>query len=312
MSHPGVSTVLSAHLSHLHASLHHRNDWHSRPRTRALRYVIRSLYAPRLHDRWMAMLFSDALSPLLARDTHLFERWQHRWVSRGFSRRQKLRLLLDHYAYLPTLLGPEALAGLGRGERINVARTSLKDGRELRVFLAAPILRCLEGELVIGLSLDHEPVVSMTLTLCPDAGYVLVGCVQGARSETTLTDIRAITRACHGLRPKDLLLSMVRVIARKVGVPTVRGPGNRAHVFGNTTRVKACYDTFWLEAGAMRGDDGLFGTPSDEPVRSIARVDSKHRSAFRARENLRHDLSVQVAYALAVHASSAAYHRKRP
>lgn len=299
------------HLSRFCASLRHRSDWRSRPRVRAARYVLKALSAPRLHARWVAVLFDDALDPVRRRDTRLFERWQHRWVSRHFSPRRKLRLLMDHYAYLPRLLGPDAVMRLGRGEPFDLAAATLKDGRELRVFLALPPLRCIEGELQIGLAIDRRRFFSMTITLCPDNGRVWIGCMQGVRSDTARDEIRAFTRACHGLRPKDLLLSMVRVVARRAGIPTIGGPGNRDHVFGRTDRVKACYDTFWLEAGASRIDGGLFETSAAEPVRNIAHVESKHRSAFRAREAVREDLGEQVAYALARQSSAALYRRKR-
>lgn len=282
-------------LLRLAASVRHRNDWHSHPRLRAVRYLAKTCYAPSLHARWLSVLDDPLTQPATLRDTHLFERWQHQWVSRGFSPADRLRRLLDHHRTMHSLLAPWMLDRLWAGEELDVGSVTIKDGRTLHAYLAAPILRCLEGELVVGLRLDDRILFSMTVTLCPETAETLVGCIQGPRSETGLADVRELTRQCHGLRPKDLLLSLVRALGVSAGTPFVRGPGNRLHVFWQTQRVKACYDTFWLEAGATMRPDGLFEMPAVEPFREPSMVASKHRSAFRAKEILRQTLTTRFA-----------------
>jgi len=278
----------------LFESLHPRNDWHNHPRLRAARYLLRTATAPRLHRRWLAQLNTTAMREATLRDGHLFERWQHRWVSRQFGKRERLVRLIDHHGLMPRLLSADDLLRVCRGETLVAGDAAGKDGKPVQVTVAAPILRCLEGELVLGLVWRGTAVFSMTITLCPGRDEVLVGCIQGPRSHDGLGLVRDVTKACHGLRPKDLLLSAVRSVATAAGITRVRGPGNQAHVFGNTHRVKASYDGFWEEAGGTMGADGLYEVSAAEPVRDMQYVPSKHRSAFRAREALRETLCTEV------------------
>ncbi|QWT21622.1 VirK/YbjX family protein [Bacillus sp. NP157] len=272
-------------------SLHDRNDWHDRPLLRAIRYLLKSFCHPVLHARWLMQLQCTGMHAARRRDGHLLERWQHRWASRTFTPRDRLRRLLDHHAAATGLFGHETLHQLWRGTPFVAGRTTLKDGSHLELWLMAPLLRCLEGELKLALGWHGEVIFSMTLTLCPGHGDSIVGCIQGANTPGAQEAVRALTRACHGLRPKDFLLSMARALSRAAGIETIRGPGNRHHVLNRTGRLKACYDTFWLEAGATLTKDGMFALSAAEPVRDLALVPSKHRSAARARDALRVDMT---------------------
>jgi uncharacterized protein VirK/YbjX len=275
-------------------SLRHRNDWHNLPPLRAVRYVLRTAIAPQLHAQWLARLNTPVMREATLRDGHLFERWQHRWINRRFTARERLVRLIDHHGVMPQLIGSADLSRLYRGETLIIGEATGKDGSCLQATLSAPILRCLEGELMVGLAWRGSPVFSMTVTLCPAHGETLVGCIQGPRSEHGLALVRELTKACHGLRPKDLLLSVVRAMSLGAGIAHIRGPGNQWHVFGGMARLKASYDTFWDEAGGVPQENGMFQIPAQEPLRDILEVASKHRSAFRAREAFREGLSAEV------------------
>jgi uncharacterized protein len=280
----------------LAASLRHRNDWHSSPRLRAVRYLLKTFIAPRAHADWLALLADTAMRTAVARDTHLFERWQHRWVSRRFGYADRVARVIDHHRATLHMLPAIQRERLWADERIATPGVTAKGGETLQAFLSAPIKRCLEGELVVGLAFRGAPVFSMTVTVCPATNETLVGCIQGPRSESGLADVRELTRLCHGLRPKDFLLSLVRVVAAAGHTRTIRGPGNAMHVFGHTSRLQANYDGFWEEAGATLGADGLYSVPAAEPIRAVGDVPSKHRSAFRAREALRLALCNQLGH----------------
>ena len=76
--------------------------------------------------------------------------------------------------------------------------------------------------------------------------------------------------------------------------------GNAAHPFAGTPgKIKADYDSFWLENDGLAHADGFYDLPPHEPLRDIQEVDSKHRSAFRKREALREEATRLLWQALA-------------
>jgi uncharacterized protein VirK/YbjX len=80
------------------------------------------------------------------------------------------------------------------------------------------------------------------------------------------------------LRPKNLPLSILYGFASSVGALRIRFIGNDGHA--RSGRIKASYDTFWMESGGVLARDGFFDLPAEETVRNELEVASKHRSAF--------------------------------
>jgi uncharacterized protein VirK/YbjX len=70
----------------------------------------------------------------------------------------------------------------------------------------------------------------------------------------------------------------------------MRGVANEAHPFaGHANKIKADYDSFWLECDSVLYPEGLHELPALEPARDEAIVASKRRSAFPQREILRRE-----------------------
>lgn len=289
-------------LNRMLQSLRNRNDWSNRRsyRSSALRYAVRCLAAPLLHLRWLALLDSHpALRAAVQRDGRLIERWQHRFLSRGYGQRKTLRTVMDHFRFLTTELPAGMLERIYTDGRVELTEVPMKNGEPLRVLLMPPVRKGCEGELNLALATaDDTLLFSATITFAPSRGELLIGCLQGPSTEDGQERVRTVTRQCHGLRPKNLLLSLIYAIAAEHGIPRIRGIGNDRHALARSGKVKASYDAFWIESSGVLARDGFFDLPRSEPERNEQDVASKHRSAFRQREVLRHELMRRVVYAL--------------
>jgi uncharacterized protein VirK/YbjX len=282
-------------------SFRHRNDWQSRRSAwvYAAGYAARCLALPVYHVRWLGLLQTHpALRAAMHRDGRLVERWQHRFISRRFSARRRLDALMDHYGFVASAL-PGGLLELMYAEgQVVLAETTMKNGEPLRVLLMPPTRKGCEGELNLALATaDDLLLFSATVTVLPSSGELLVGCLQGPNTEDGQERVRQVTRQCHGLRPKNLLLSLLYGFAASHGLSRLRGISNDGHA--RAGRIKASYDTFWTESAGVLAGDGFFDLPSTEAERSELEVASKHRSAFRQREALRRALVASTMFALA-------------
>ncbi|SEW19465.1 DUF535 family protein [Luteibacter sp. 329MFSha] len=275
-------------------SLRGRTGWHS-TRSHAvgavLTYVGRSVSRWREHDDWLAFLESTPMLGIAAIDTVLPERYQHRYLSKAFTRECRLRAIRDHYEFALARFPRSFFHTLYRERKVVAGELTLRDGGRLSLIVKAPMRRSREGELSLSLTDENGLQISYATISFIDGGRTIaIGCLQGAANNAGRDVVRDLTRQCHGLRPKNLLLSMIRALADAFDVERVIGIGNGKHVFaGIPDKVKADYDAFWIESDGVPGDDGFFVLPPRDPVRSAMDVESKRRSEFRRREALRHE-----------------------
>jgi uncharacterized protein VirK/YbjX len=274
-------------------SLHARHDWHGGPLRRlgaAAKYLLRSRRVRAQHAAWLDFLADTWPMPVVvARDARLFERYQHRYINTGFDLARRLAIVHGHYRFIHRYWPPALIAGVYLDRSMTIGRLALRDGSGVNIVLKAPPIKGLEGELGIYLCDDAgNHLSSLILTLADDGDTLLIGCVQGAVAGAGKEAVRELTRQCHGLRPKNLLLSLAYAIVESYGIARIRGVGQAVHPFAHRQdKIKSDYNGFWLESGGSESDDGMFDLPAREPLRDVATVDSKHRSAFRRREALR-------------------------
>jgi uncharacterized protein len=101
-----------------------------------------------------------------------------------------------------------------------------------------------------------------------------------------------------GMRPKGLMVRLVREIGRAYGCKQLILVGNQNRVMFHQVRtgqVFADYDDFWQEIGAVRRPDGEYQLACDDiPVPNLLEIPSHKRSEARKRIDLT-DRAVQAA-----------------
>ncbi|HVI57072.1 MAG TPA: DUF535 family protein [Luteibacter sp.] len=274
-------------------SLRGRAEWHS-SRSHGFRavatYVARSLLHWRRHGAWLAFLDAPGMAGLTSVDVTLIERYQHRYMNRRWSMRQRLAATHEHYVFALGRFPRPLFDHLYRTRELVLGRLILRDGSGLSIVLKAPAVRSREGELNISLVDDRALQLSYaTISFVDEGRTVIIGCLQGAANHAGRDVIRDLTRQCHGLRPKNLLLSMVRSLAGAMGAERILGIGNAAHPFAGRKKINADYDAFWQENGGVADSQGFYAMSVQEPLRCESMVESKRRSEFRRREALRHE-----------------------
>ncbi|QWT20060.1 VirK/YbjX family protein [Bacillus sp. NP157] len=275
-------------------SLRGRAAWHSSSShafSAIASYCGRSIARWRAHGEWLGFLESPAMAGITELDTVLVERYQHRYISKAWTIEQRLQAIRDHYDFALARFPRALFHMLYRERQVLAGKLTLRDGSKLSLILKAPYRRGREGELALSLTDESGLQLSYVQFSFVDGGRsIVIGCLQGAANQAGRDAVRELTKQCHGLRPKNLLLSMVRALADAFDVQNVLGIGNDRHVFaGIANKVKADYDNFWIEAGGELSDHGFYRLPPREPVRDEAEVESKRRSEFRRREALRQE-----------------------
>jgi uncharacterized protein VirK/YbjX len=154
-----------------------------------------------------------------------------------------------------------------------------------------------EGELVINIFRDDLRVASMAFTLSryKEDIVIYIGAVQGIHggvpADESLEIYKRLTKDFAGLRPRSMLLEVLKVVAQKLGVTKILGVSeqNRHHrhaYFGNdqNTEFKNNYNPFWEEhEGLFIQEIGFYELPMEAAIRDLAEIASKKRGQYRRR-----------------------------
>lgn len=273
-------------------SLRGRFDWRGDVLKRTLaaaKYIVRGLLMFREHADFLSHIEGDpALQAFRRRDPRMQERHLHRYLNLGWSRRQRLRAIRQHYRQLLAAMPAPLFRAVYAEGGAPLGLLSLKDGSRLILSLQPPIFLGCEGEL--GIQLGDElgnPLYRIVVTVT-DERTLAIGCLQGPVGATARETVRELTRQLHGLRPKCLMLALAGALARHWRLTRMLAVGNAVHPLRNARRrFVADYDAFWQEQQGRAVGDGWYELPLRPQRRTEVEVPSQHRSAFRKREALR-------------------------
>lgn len=231
---------------------------------------------------WLRFLDgTEAMRQAVRADPGLYGRWHQPFVSCELGPEARQRILEAHYRFLIERFPLRLREKLLRGHDVRIGTLRLRDGTPVHLHLRKPAVRAM-GELGLYLvSNDKEVLSSCTFTFGGKEG-LLIGAMQGAWSFLGREPIRTFTRGSDGVRPKTLLLTLLRVLARLYGVERLRGVAKASHPFA--AQILADYDGFWRENGGVLGEDGFYELPRFGMRRPVRSLPSKRRAARRRRE----------------------------
>jgi uncharacterized protein VirK/YbjX len=210
------------------------------------------------------------------------------YIHKGWEAPQRFATITWHYQLLKTL--PEVFnVSDGQPKKI-IDLEAYSAGASIVLDKAKWFVR--EGEIVLNLFKDDSRMMSLAFTFAELDGVLVmyVGAIQGIHADDqSLVNIKAMTKDFEGLRPRDLLIEVLRMIAQKIGVKTILGINDEdrhhRHRFfrGHESKLKSSYNDIWLEQQAVISGDGFYALPIVKPRKDLAEIDSKKRAMYRRR-----------------------------
>jgi uncharacterized protein VirK/YbjX len=255
----------------------------------SLKLSVRALLYRRQTGRWLQLLNSHPLfGAMLPACPRLVNKIYRSYFSTRLRCQDRLDLLEAHYGVVIGHGLAPLVARAAHGP-VELCRLQARADSAYRVELRAGGVLCREGELVLQLMHGAELLYSIAFSfLLHHRGVAIgIGCLQGAPGGGGLDAIRAATRELHGLRPKNLLVRLVRQFGHDLGCDQLVLVGNRNRVVTTSMRqgkVHADYDGLWQELQAWRRLDGDFGLACEDlPAPVMEEIASKKRSEARKR-----------------------------
>jgi uncharacterized protein VirK/YbjX len=260
----------------------------------SLKLSVRALVYPRQTAHWLALLNSHPLfAQMLPSCPRLVSKIYRSYFSTRLRCQDRLDLLQTHYD-LVINAGLAPLVARAAHGPVEVCRLQARADDGYRLELRAGGVLCREGELVLQLMHGADLLQSIAFSFVQDgagAGAAIgIGCLQGTPGVGSLERIRNATRELHGMRPKNLLVRMVRQFGHDLGCEQLVLVGNRNRVVTASMRrgkVHADYDGLWEELRAAPGPDGDYRLACEDlRAPQLEEMASKKRSEARKRHEM--------------------------
>ncbi|NIA57560.1 DUF535 domain-containing protein [Massilia sp. TW-1] len=265
---------------------------------------LRAVLHPRQTPRWLHLLNAHpAFSEYVRNCPRFLYKVYRPYISHALDANERLEAIRAHYDFMFRRGLRETLARASVGPVV-LAEVPGKSGLPYQVQLRTVNMFDREGELVLQLTQDDKALYTVAFTVAPRDGSlaVSVGCIQGGKTEDAREAIRTATRELHGIRPKQLMATLVRQLGHEYGCERMVLVSNRNRVIYKAIRngrVLADYDQLWTELGARLRPDGdweLACAPVAAP--DLDGIPSKKRSEARKRHELVSRLAADVCQAL--------------
>lgn len=173
------------------------------------------------------------------------------------------------------------------------------EGGTLRVVVDRPGWMRGEGEIAISLfwNVDRIYTAMVMLGEADDGQYMLIGALQGDGRERK--DLyKQLTKTLHGLRPRDFLLDITKMMAACTGCTYLMAVSDATHRSNHPlTRAKkgTGYNQVWVEnGGVLDRKTGLFVMPVHTEQRTMEDIPSHKRAMYRRRYEMLSDLRMRV------------------
>lgn len=153
-----------------------------------------------------------------------------------------------------------------------------------------------EGEIVMNIFKDNLRLMSVAFTFSKlnDELIIYIGAIQGKQScSETMSMLKELTKDFEGVRPADLLLEILRMVASHLGVTKILAISdeNRHHRhkhFSQTQNslLKTNYNEKWIENQGTPLSNGFYSLPIKKSRKDFDEIASNKRATYRRRYNM--------------------------
>lgn len=265
----------------------HQDPWER------LKYALRlALVRPLTGELLRTLRAHPAWARLYLQDPRRFHPAVSRFLNRRWSRAERFRAVVRDLECAAQAFGPRGAAEIVGG---GIALACLPGGACLRLGLNR--INAQEGHWALELrAADGRRLFNMAFGFV-DAATLLIASVQGGERGAApcmgdlrydlRDDLRALTKACHGLRPAPLLLACLQCVAARWGIRELLGIDPTAHVKGRWNqrrqRLRFGYRELWAEHGGTWSGDAYWTLPLATHERPHEDIPSHKRALYRRR-----------------------------
>ena len=273
-------------------------------RVRHLYGATKLLGAPREVDCLRQARPGTTLRALITRSGYISSLAAQPFVCATWSSASRLRRMIDHCAIVDKIGHP---FNVGGDQFVEIIAFDL-DGERCRLTLDQPNWLLCDGLLSVCLWVGVDRIFSITFCLSDEGGErtAYIGGLQGRRHSGAMDQNRALTKAAHGMRPRDLAFDLFRMLLPYLKVTQLKCVANANRyqmtkrallTIGTKDQVLLDYDDICTSRGGVLDGDGFFALPVERADREVAEIPARKRSMYARRYALLRQLMADIAAA---------------
>lgn len=254
------------------------------------------------HRRVEAIFERHSLRQIVSANPRIYEKIYREYLYFGASKSERLRLLESNYRFISEFFPASFIKSIYVDHNFNLCTIPLSGPSALNVRLAYHDRFEKEGELTLGLYDEtNNRLYSVSFSLqCDGMRTAVIGCLIGGGS---LEQEKFLTKAMHGMRPKNLIFFILQCFLRNLAVEKLWAVGTDSHIYWararRRERIKFDYDVFWEEVGGWRGEKSRhFFLPLKHERRTPQEIRTNKRALYQRRYAMLDDIDAQIRHAL--------------
>ncbi len=238
-------------------------------------------------------------NPLLKREQREFPALRgfilRPYVNCRWGLRQRLHEIANHYVLVQSRV---PFFDLRNGQWRDLTQYEIA-GVPLRIVMDRPAWMRGEGQLAISLfyGIDRIYTAMLQLSGTPEKLQLMVGNLQGDGRDR-LALYKALTKALHGMRPRDFLIHILTILAGELHCSELLGIKDASHRSSHRlSRAEklATYDEMWLEHGAVsKPGSGFYSLAPGLRKRASHQIPANKRGIYRRRYELLDELQLRL------------------
>ena len=215
----------------------------------------------------------------------------------------RVRLVEAHMQFLRENICEDIFLGLYRRDPIMLWSGLECMGEPMTATLFFEPGQRKEGLLSVILRLGLASLYQIIFWIAPaedGTPAMWIGAMQGPNMENAKDVVKETTKLAHRYRTKNLILYMVRAVARTMELKHIYAVSNEGYYANNHMRrdrkLKTDFGAFWEEAGGYVTDDPRFyELPLVEARKTMEEVPTRKRAVYRRRFAFLDDVDAQIA-----------------
>lgn len=229
------------------------------------------------------------------------------YLHKDWNMSQRFSSIAKHYAllkHLPKFL--DVTDGLSK-QIVNLNAFSPNTA----IVLDRPRWFAREGEIVLNIFCDDLRTMSIAFCIGHHLNEttLFIGAIQGIHGgvsrEKSLDIIKQLTKDFNGLRPRSLMIAVLRMIASRIGATKILAIDqmHRHHLhpfFYKSPARKSLgstnYDEVWKGHEGVVVDGGFYQLKTSTTHKDLAEIDSKKRSMYRKRFEMLDQIEQQLSF----------------
>lgn len=256
--------------------------------------VLYSLPNLRIASSWLKAADNPLLAKEISQRPRLREFLFRPYFNIYWKTPERLAVIASHYKLVET---NAPILDIAYNESRELADLDMND-RKLRIVLDRPEWMRREGEVGLSFFLGIDRIYTIMFLLGGDSSNMklIVGNMQGDGRDKAET-YKELTKAFHGMRPRDFLLNILQMIGKELGCNEIYGISDDAHrsnLWYSKAFKQINYDTIWQEHGGTKNDTGFLVLPSLIVKRIDDEIPTKKRATYRRRYEFLDELQVRL------------------